>query len=60
MPASLLRKEKNSGMTIISGLLVLAQRNPILLLRSFGLLLLRLAHRQLSLLLLKEPPRNAA
>ena len=34
------------------------QRNPLLLLRLFGLLLLRLATRQLLSLLLNEPPRS--
>ena len=33
-------------------------RKPILLLRLFGLLLLRAAQRVLLSLLLKEPPRN--
>lgn len=37
---------------------VLLPRKPILLLRLFGLLLLRLATRQLLSLLLNEPPRS--
>jgi hypothetical protein len=37
---------------------VLAQRNPALLFRLFGLFLLRLAQRALFRLLFHEPPRS--
>lgn len=37
----------------------LAARNPLLLFLLSGLLLLRLAERQLSLLLFHDPPRNS-